>query len=831
MDQPSRCRFGSVNGLFSIQKLPHRLCLFLRLDRIKASTDTMAANRDRLALIEDISAIGGDLTGDLRETLDRVVTTIAARMEVEVCSIYLFDPQRERLVLRATVGLDRQAVGRVSIRVTEGLVGLVIERGEPVVVEDAMSHPRYKYFPETGEERYHTLLAVAIEEARQKPIGVLTVQTLRRRKFGPVAVRLLRTSASQLASIMSQFQLRETLATKEKERDEYRRRMIEANRQLKGYEKVAGSTRLAQPIKMRHPRLVGLPAAPGFAHGVAHIVGTFLSTIDRDQRTSNIKAELRRFEEALVRSRGELAALKSRMAPLMPENDLKIFDAHRLILEDEEFISRVRETITGGYAAESSLFRAIDELSAQMLAVADAYLRDRATDFRDIGHRVLRHLRQEEGVAAFARKTILVAEELTLSQMALVSHDNLAGIALQSGGVTSHAAILARAFEMPTVVGIEHLMEAVSEGDTLELDGNSGIIYINPTAEVEREYQVLHKRYDAFRRELMTDLHEPTRTRDGHRVQMLANIALLPDIRLALRYGAEGVGLLRSEFSFLTYEDFPDEDQQIQLYNEMLDAAGDRLVTIRTLDIGADKYPPYLRVPREENPFLGWRSIRISLELFGIFKAQLRAILRAAAHRKVRVMFPMISSLEELHRARELLLEAQAELFKEGLEHNPAVAVGIMVEVPSAVWLAPRLIREVDFFSIGTNDLVQYLLAADRNNPKVAHLYEPLHPAVLSAIAEIVNVARGAGKDVCICGEMASDPMVTLLLVGMGLDQLSLSPLFIPVVRKLVRETTYQTARHIAHDVSQLSSVKEIKGYLIERYRDSGLIPLIEMYR
>ncbi|HZP45421.1 MAG TPA: phosphoenolpyruvate--protein phosphotransferase [Candidatus Binataceae bacterium] len=791
----------------------------------------MAANRDRLALIEDISAISGDPSADLRQTLDRVVTTIAARMEVEVCSIYLFDPQRERLVLRATVGLNRESVGRVSIRVNEGLVGLVIERGEPVVVEDAMSHPRYKYFPETGEERYHTLLAVPIAETRQKPLGVLTVQTLRRRKFGTVAIRLLRTAAAQLAAIMSQFQLRETLATKEKERDEYRRRMIEANRQLKGYERVAGATRVAPPIKMRHPRLVGLPAAPGFAHGVAHVVGTFLSTIDRNLRARDPKVELKRFEEALVRSRGELAALKARMAPLMAENDLQIFDAHRLILEDEEFISRVRDTIAEGYAAESSLFRVIDELSAQMLAVADAYLRERATDFRDVGHRVLRHLRQEEGIGSFSRKTILVAEELTLSQMALVSHENLAGIALQSGGVTSHAAILARAFELPTIVGVERLMEAVSEGDALELDGNSGVLYINPSAEVEREYQLQHKRYEAFRRELMAGLQAPAETRDGHRVQMLANIALLPDVRLALRYGAEGIGLLRSEFSFLTYEDFPDENQQIELYTRMLEAVGERTVTIRTLDIGADKYPPYLRVPREENPFLGWRSIRISLELAGIFKVQLRAILRAAAHRKVRVLFPMISSLEELHRARELLLEAQAELFKEGLEHNPAIEVGIMVEVPSAVWLAPRLIREVDFFSIGTNDLVQYLLAADRNNPKVAHLYEPLHPAVLSAIAEVVNVARGAGKEVCLCGEMASDPLATLLLVGMGLDQLSLSPLFIPVVRKLVQESSYQTARHIAHDVSQLSSVKDIKGYLIERYRDLGLISLIEMYR
>jgi phosphotransferase system enzyme I (PtsP) len=444
---------------------------------------------------------------------------------------------------------------------------------------------------------------------------------------------------------------------------------------------------------------------------------------------------------------------------------------------------------------------------------------------------VLRHVRQEDRRGVFTRPTVLVAEELTLSQLTLVSHENLAGIALQSGGVTSHAAILARSFEIPTVVGVEHLMESVMEGDHLVLDGNSGLLYVNPGSEIEKDYQSLTKRYEAFKRELMEADHEPGGTRDGHRVMMLANIALLADVHLALRYGAEGIGLLRSEFSFLTYEDFPDENQQLELYNRMLKEVGKRPVTIRTLDIGADKYPPYMRVPREENPFLGWRSIRISLEMSGLFKVQLRAILRAAAKYNVRILFPMISSIEELRRAKELLAESKAELYKEGLEHNPNIEVGIMVEVPSAVWLAPRLAREVDFFSVGTNDLIQYLLAADRNNPKVAHLYEAFHPAVVSAISEIVNVARAADKEVDICGEMASDPLATLLLVGMGLDELSLSPLFIPVVRKLVREVDYQTARSIARETLQMASVQEVKGYLIERYRDLGLMNLVEMYR
>jgi phosphotransferase system, enzyme I, PtsP len=791
----------------------------------------MATNRDRLALIQEISTIAGEAHADLREALDQIVAAIADGMQAEVCSLYLFDAQRERLVLRATVGLDRDSVGRVSMRRTEGLVGLVIEKDEAVAVADAISHPRYKYFPETGEERYHTFLGVPVQGGRQKPLGVLVAQTLARRKFSRTEVTLLRTAASQIAQVLSHFRLRETLATKEKEREEYRRRMIEANRQLKDYEKVGGKTRVKTPSKVRRPRLVGLPAAPGFAQGIAHVVGTFLSTIERNQRSRDIKAELKRINDAVERSRVELVALKARMEPLMPEADLQIFDGHRLILEDDEFSGRVRDTIEKGYAAESALFRVIDELSAQMLAVADGYLRERATDFRDVGHRVLRHLRQEDRRGAFSKPTVLVAEELTLSQLTLVSHENLAGIALQSGGVTSHAAILARSFEIPTVVGVEHLMESVSEGDHLVLDGNSGLVYVNPGSEIEKDYLSLSKRYEAFKRELMETDHEPCGTRDGHRVMMLANIALLADVHLALRYGAEGIGLLRSEFSFLTYEDFPDENQQLELYNRMLKEVGKRPVTIRTLDIGADKYPPYMRVPREENPFLGWRSIRISLEMSGLFKVQLRAILRAAAKYNVRILFPMISSLEELRRAKELLAESKAELYKEGLEHNPNIEVGIMVEVPSAVWLAPRLAREVDFFSIGTNYLIQYLLAADRNNPKVAHLYEAFHPAVISAISEIVNVARAADKEVDICGEMASDPLATLLLVGMGLDELSLSPLFIPVVRKLVREVDYQTARSIARETLQMASVQEIKGYLIERYRDLGLMNLVEMYR
>src|ERR1700731_1900523 len=336
----------------------------------------MGANRDQFALIENISAISGEAAADLRETLDKIVAAIAEGMEVEVCSLYLFDPQRDRLVLRATIGLDRDSVGKVSMRTDEGLVGMVIEKGEAVAVTAAISHPRYKYFPETGEERFHTFLGVPVRDGRKKPLGVLVAQTLERRKFNKNEIRLLNTAANQVAQILSHFRLRESLATKEKERLEYKRRMIEANRQLKDYEKVGGKTRHAPPTKIRRPRLAGLAASPGFALGHAHVVGTFLSSVDRHQKSRDPKVESKRFEEALTRSLSELATLRVRTEPLMPESDLRIFDGHRMILEDEEFVGRIRDTVANGYTAESALFRVIEELSASMLAVADNYLRE-----------------------------------------------------------------------------------------------------------------------------------------------------------------------------------------------------------------------------------------------------------------------------------------------------------------------------------------------------------------------------------------------------------------------------------------------------------------------
>ena len=788
----------------------------------------VAKHAHGLTVLEDISAITAR-SEDLQETLQRVVEVVAERVGTDVCSLYILDPRAQRLTLWATVGLDRNSIGKVTMSVEEGLTGMAIEKLEPVMAVDAITHPRYKFFPETGEEKYHSFLGVPIIE-RGTPIGVLVVQTLRRRKFSPHEIRILREIATKVGPIIVTARLMEDLKSKENERREFRRRMVAAIKRLQAYEKTADRAEAA-PGRGR-ARLNGLPAAPGFGRGQAHLLQPPVSfgLVD-ETRADHAEEEKRRLKRALKESVAELEHLKERLSKRLPEFDGGIIDAHRLMLEDSGFARKLEAAIHDGLTAEAALKRVVEDYVEQFVRMSDGYLRDRAVDVKDVGLRILRNLL---GVAEperpLAKDSVLVADELTLSDLALIEHEHLCAIVLATGGVTSHASILAKSFEIPTVVGCEHLIETVQEGDDLIVDGNSGVVYVNPPVDIEREYERLGREYSAFNQKLETLKHLPAETTDGRRLSLYANIGLIADLLLAHRHGAQGVGLYRTEFPFLTYREFPDEEEQYRLYARVVRGMEGKPVTIRTLDVGADKYPAYMQVPREDNPYLGWRSIRISLEMPEFFKVQLRAVLRAAALGRVRLMFPMISSVEEIRRAKDLLEEAKEELAREGREHEPGVQVGMMVEVPSAVALANQLIREVDFFSIGTNDLIQYLLAVDRNNRKVAPLYEPLHPAVLSAVHDVVQAAKGAGKWVGMCGEMASDPLCTLVLLGFGLDDLSMGPFFIPVIKRIIRSVSYAAARNIARDVLEMATVKEVKGYLFDGMKGLGITELMEMY-
>jgi phosphotransferase system enzyme I (PtsP) len=800
--------------------------------RAKAPTPARSKGRRSrshgLRLLEDIGSLIAR-SHDLQETLEEITEIIADRMNTDVCSLYMLDPKDNRLTLWATTGLDRAAVGKVSMSTTEGLCGLVIEELEAVVVPDAMLHPRNKYFPETGEERFHSFLGLPLME-RRDPLGVLVVQSLSRRHFSPTDIRLLKTISAQVSAIIAQARLLETLKTKEQEREEYRKRMLDAVKRLSVYEREQEEKRDTKG-KAGRTRLTGVSASPGFGVGQAHIVHpqVHLGSL-AERQTENPEEELRQLHVAVQKSVDELEALKERVKEQLPELDRAIFDAHRMMLEDPGFLEKIEDYIRKGYAAETGLKKVVEDYVEALGKIASDHLRDRTADIRDIGQRLLRHLLGlDEKERPRGDSLVLVAHELTLSDLCLVDHTQVKGVVMRSGGATSHAAILAKSFEIPTVVGVEHA-EFIQQGDVIIVDGNSGVVHVKPGVEVLREYDRLGREYRNFNRDL-EEMHDlPAETRDGKHITLCANIGLLIDVTLARRHGAEGVGLYRTEIPFLTYRDFPSEEEQLDLYRRVVTGMNGAPVTIRTLDLGPDKYPSYLRLPQEENPFLGWRSIRISLEIEEVFKVQLRAVLRAGALGPVRVLFPMISSVEEIQQVKELFDQVKEDLRREGHAFDPDMRIGMMVEVPAAVWMAERLIKEVDFFSIGTNDLIQYLLAVDRNNRKVAPLYEPLHPAVLTAVAKTAEAAKRAGKRVTMCGEMAADPLSTILLVGLGLDELSMEPFFVPVIKRVIRSLSHARAQRLAQEALQMATVQEVKGLLFQELKQLDMMELVEMY-
>ena len=775
-----------------------------------------------------------DEAADLQGCLNSIAGIVAKRMQTEVCSVYLLDTDLDRLTLSATKGLDPAAVGRVSMNVGEGLAGLVVETGEPVMVMDAPSHPRFLYFPETGEERYHSFFGVPVN-ARNKPIGVLVVQTSRPREFTQVEIRLLNAISAQVSTIIVHARLMDSLKDKERERRQSRRRMVSALRRLRSSEG-RGKQRTGEAPRKFRSRLTGLTACPGIAIGKAHIMQRRLDlgAITRSH-TGDPKGEVERFRSAVRRAVAQVAEIKTRMIALISDEAGAIFDVHRLVLNDpvlhDEIEKRIRERGLTAYYAVASTFR---KHMQSVSEVGDSYLKERTADIRDVAERLLDNL---SGVGERQQtipdsSAILVAEDLSPADLAVIEGDRFQGIVLSTGGVTSHASLLAKSFEIPTVVAAEGLLESVRKEDSLIVDGNSGVVFVNPNKEIIGEYDRLERHYLAVNRELdeMRDL--PAETTDGHRVRLLANMGLLTDIRFAHAHGAEGIGLYRTEIPFLAYHDFPTEAQQFALYQKVVEGMAGKPVTIRTLDIGADKYPPYVGIARSEpNPFLGWRSIRVSLEVSDTFRMQLCAILRASALGPVRMLIPMVSSLEEVLRVKAMVREIKGELTRRHVPFDAGMELGIMIEVPSAVQMAHRLVEEVDFVSIGTNDLIQYLLAVDRSNRKVAPLYEPFHPAVLSALNQVIRAANDHGKGAAMCGEMAGDPLSTLLLMGLGLEEFSMESLSIPVVRKLVRTVSYERAQAIAQTALRMDTVDQIKRHLFGEMRALGLVELVELYR
>ena len=763
-----------------------------------------------LRTLEDINTIILH-SHDLMETLDNIVSLVAKRMGTDVCSIYLMEDDGETLTLRATRGLSRSSVGKVTMKTSEGLTGLVVEQRGVVAIEDAPTHPRFKYFKGSHEERFHSFLGLPLLQ-RKSPIGVIVIQTQEARIFRQAEISTLATIAYQISSIIINAKLLDSIREKEEQRAFFEQELERVKRGAPP----AGRSRIATGGKRRPRTLHGTPVSPGFSQGK-------ISIIARRTREHNITFEeirsvpdeLKRLHIALEKAKIETLYLEKRISQTLSEDDAAIFHAHLMMLEDRGFISRLHDLIEKEYSAARAVREAVDHYITIFSAMEDPYLRERSADMEDIGRRILDCLDGTERTRVRLReKRIIVAEEILPSDMATLDPNKVAGIITERGDANSHAAIMARSLGIPAVLGVEGLLKQVGVRDNLILDGNSGSIFINPEAKVRSEYTRLQQEYGVRRREL-DDLREvPAATRDGVRVILRANIGLVSDVRVALSNGAEGVGLYRTEFPYMSRTSFPDRQHLYRLYRKVLEEFAPRPVTIRTLDIGGDKGLSYFPFPHEENPFMGWRSIRVSLDRQEIFREQLAGILMASHYGKLSLMFPMISDIEEIRTIRKILRETEEELEREGHPFDRQIRFGIMVELPAAVQIADILIREVDFFSIGTNDLIQYTLAADRNNPRVRKYFDPYHPSVLASIRRVAEVAVRAGKGVSLCGEMAADPLNAALLLGMGISEFSLAAPAIPVVKQALRKVTLARARKIAHDALARESAAAVRGYL-----------------
>lgn len=569
--------------------------------------------------------------------------------------------------------------------------------------------------------------------------------------------------------------------------------------------------------------ITGIAASPGIVFGKALVLKEEPIVLNTQKITAaQIEAEKAKFFAGREKAAAQLTAIKEKARRTLGEEKEAIFEGHLMILEDEELeeeiLGYVEEHLVTADVAASKII----DMQASMLAeIDDEYLKERAGDIRDIGNRLIRNILGMNIVdlGDIQEESILVAYDLTPSETAQLNLDKVLGFVTDIGGRTSHTSIMARSLELPAVVGTNNVTSLVNTGDILILDAINNEVHINPSAEQLEKAKALQTKIAEEKAELAKLKDLPAETLDGHRIEVVGNIGTIRDVDGVLRNGGEGVGLYRTEFLFMDRNQLPGEEEQFQAYKEIVEAMEGKLVVLRTMDIGGDKELPYLELPKEMNPFLGWRAVRIGLVRREILDTQLRAVLRASAFGKLAVMFPMIISVEEIRELKEIIAELKAQLHTEGKAFDKNLQIGVMVETPSAAVNARHLAKEVDFFSIGTNDLTQYTLAVDRGNELIAHLYNPLTPSVLNLIKQVIDASHAEGKWTGMCGELAGDVRATALLLGMGLDEFSMSAISVPHVKKLARSINYADAKALADKALAQPTAADIERLVEEFYQ------------
>lgn len=740
------------------------------------------------------------------------------RVYADGCSIYLTQQDLRHLTLMASTGLRRESVGVVRLPFGEGLVGWTAETREPVAVENAPQHPRFRYFPETGEDRFTSLMAAPIV-LRNVAIGVIVVQTEKPRTFTLEEVELLQTCAHVIAPVVLNAQLLALVAAD----DEAQESGVISDLARSGLP-VAAAERESRPA--RNVELHGIPAARGVAIGPCFRLEDPLDLAHLEYHPSeDPAAERRDLDKAIEDARKELREVRTEVGARFGPEFAAVFNTHMQILEDTGFVERLDAAVDQTGDALQALRQVLKAYRKTFEAIEDPYFRERGTDIEDAGRRVMANLL---GVrhhnVPLTEGAVLVADNLLPAHFATLETEKIAGIVSEHGGATSHGAIFARTLEIPLVTGVSGVGAAVRPGETMIVDGSLGRVYLSPDEGLRREYERTQQQYAISVEHLDALGARAAETRDGQTIALTANVGLWNDLELVDRHGAEGVGLFRTELLALAHRGVPEEEEQERLYDRVAEYLAPRMVTIRTLDLGGDKAVPMLGVEPEENPQLGWRSIRISLDRERSFRAQLRAILRASAHGNVRILLPMVSSVDELRKARELVEASKDELARRGVPFDPKLPVGIMIEVPSAALIADTLAQECDFFSVGTNDLTQYTLAVDRGNERVAHLYRPRHPAVLALIDHSARAARRAGIHISVCGEMAAHPLSVPILVGLGITELSAAPSTVPIIKEIVRALDSGEAAAAARKALAVGTEEDVCRISADLLRGSGLL-------
>ena len=739
---------------------------------------------------------------DLNSALEIIVRCVRKTFSTQVCSVYLQDNNINGHVLMASEGLNKEAVGNVCLGLGQGLVGLVAKHAEPINLEDASLHPSYYYLKETGEEIFHAFLGVPIIHHR-KVLGVLVVQHEKRRRFDEGEEAFLITLSAQLAGVIAH---------------------AEATGAIEG---VSPSGH-----KISDTIFSGVSGAPGVAIGQITVVFP-LADLDQipERRISDIEREIQFFNRCLGAVQDDMRVLHNHFAGQIPEEELQLFDVYVRMLDDNVLGNEVVRRIEQGFWAQGALSYVAKEHIRTFEMMNNEYLSERSVDIRDLCSRVLFYLQKKESIVIeYANDTILVSDELTPAMLVDVPKEKLRGLISVKGSSNSHVAILARAMGVPTVMGAVDLPLNQLDSHEIILDGYEGVVISNPSSQMLARYGDTIKEEDHLIAGLENLKNLPCETPDNHRVSLWVNTGLMSDTVNSLDQGAEGIGLFRTEVPFLLSERFPSEQEQADIYREQLKTFAPNFVTMRSLDVGGDKDLPYFPI-NEENPFLGWRGIRVTLDHPEIFMAQIRAMLRASiGFGNLQIMLPMISNVNEVTSSLQLIKKAHRELLQEGLNIK-FPPIGVMIELPAAVYQTRALAKLVDFISVGSNDLTQYLLAVDRNNPRVASLYSAFHPAVLQALQYVVSQARLESKSVSICGEMAGDPGAAVLLMAMGFDVLSMNASSLLKVKSVIRDVSLKSAKKLLDQVLKMDDPQLIRNAVDLTLRNAGVDRLLRSSR